>query len=110
MQTKTWSKHKIGSIDEERIQKGGPYLSFINRETLKTGLYVLPKGTVDGQTPHDLDEVYYIIEGRSKFFADGDTMDVEAGDVLFVAAKKEHRFSDIQEDLKILVFFSEARP
>ncbi len=91
------------------MSEGGPYLSFINEKSLKTGLYVLPKGSEDKQNLHELDEVYYIIEGQSKFFADGDTIGVRPGDVIFVKARIEHRFVDIERDLKILVFFSEFK-
>ena len=106
-QTPAWSSFKIDEIDQQRINKGGPYLSFLNERSLKTGLYVLPRGTEDKQNPHELDEVYYIIEGKSKFVVDGDQIDVNPGDTIFVKAKIEHRFIEIEEDLKILVFFSE---
>ncbi len=108
-QTPTWRSFKIDDINQKRLSEGGPYLSFLNEKSLKTGLYVLPKGTEDKQNPHDLDEVYYVIEGRSKFFVDGDTVDVSPGDVLYVKAQIEHRFKEITEDLKILVFFSEFK-
>ena len=108
-QTPNWSSFKIDAINEKRLSEGGPYLSFINEKSLKTGLYVLPKGSEDKQSPHELDEVYYIIEGKSKFFVNGDTVGVSPGDVIFVKARIEHRFVDIEQDLKILVFFSEFK-
>ncbi len=74
--------------------------------SLRTGLYVLPAGSVDTQSPHTEDEVYYVVRGRGRFTADGDDMAVETGAVLFVAAHAEHRFHAIEEDLEILVFFA----
>ena len=108
-QESNWSTINVADVDQQRIEKGGPYLSFINRDSLKTGLYVLPKGSEDKQKPHELDEVYYIVEGVSKFFVDGETIGVRPGDVIYVKAEKEHRFVEIEQDLKILVFFSEFR-
>ena len=108
-QTTNWSRINIAQVNEDRIKRGGPYLSFINRESLKTGLYVLPKNSEDKQNPHELDEVYYIIEGNSKFFVDGEVTEVREGDVIYVKSAIEHRFVDIEKDLKILVFFSEMR-
>lgn len=108
-QSANWSSVHIDEVNKERQQKGGPYLSFINKNTLKTGLYVLPKGSEDKQTPHELDEVYYVIEGSANFFVDGETIEAKAGDVIYVKAAIEHRFIDIKETLKILVFFSEVR-
>lgn len=108
-QVPNWSSFKIKDVNDKRLSEGGPYLSFLNEKSLKTGLYVLPKGIEDKQNPHELDEVYYIIEGRSKFFVDGEVVGVNPGDVLYVKAQIEHRFLDIEEDLKILVFFSEFK-
>ncbi len=108
-QTPNWSSFKIEDVNDKRLSQGGPYLSFLNEKSLKTGLYVLPKGTEDKQNPHELDEVYYIIEGQSKFSVDGDIADIFPGDILYVKAQIEHRFVDITQDLKILVFFSEFK-
>ncbi len=87
-----------------------PYLPFLNVPTLRTGLYALPAGGTDGQQPHDKDEVYYVIEGRSGMTIDDEEYMIEPGSVIFVAAHAEHRFHDIKEDLQLLVFFSEAEP
>ncbi len=86
------------------------YLHFLSEPTLRTGLYALPADGVDRQQPHDKNEVYYVIEGRASITIDGQTYPVEPGSVIFVAAKVEHRFYDIEEDLQLLVFFSEAEP
>ena len=61
---------------------GERYLPFLERSTLKAGLYVLPKGAVDKQQPHTLDEVYYVVEGRSKFKVGEKEMNVTPGTVL----------------------------
>ncbi len=91
-------------------ESGRPYLPFLNVSTLRTGLYALPAGGTDGQQPHDKDEVYYVIEGRSGMTIDDEEYMIEPGSVIFVAAHAEHRFHDIEEDLQLLVFFSEAEP
>ena len=89
---------------------GAPFHVFLDEPTMSAELYELAAGHVDTQTPHELDELYYIISGKSKFISDGQHYDVKTGDTIFVAAKIEHRFYDIQEDLKILVVFSKVEP
>jgi len=89
-------------------ESGRAYLPFLSEPMLRTGLYALPAGGTDGQQPHDKDEVYYVIEGRSGMTIDGQQYTIEPGSVIFVAAKAKHRFHDIEEDLQLLVFFSEA--
>ncbi len=88
---------------------GGPWSQLIATPTLTVGRYRLPKGGVDGQQPHDRDEVYYVIAGRAQLTAGGETRTVAAGDAVFVAAHVEHRFHDLEADLDVLVFFSAAR-
>ena len=34
--------------------------------------------------------------------------EVRPGSIIFVAAEREHRFYDIQEELEVLVFFAPA--
>jgi mannose-6-phosphate isomerase-like protein (cupin superfamily) len=87
---------------------GRPYLEFLREASLSMGLYVLPAGGVDGQKPHSEDEVYYIASGRGQIQVAGENRQVEPGSVVFVAARVEHRFHSISEDLHILVFFAPA--
>jgi mannose-6-phosphate isomerase-like protein (cupin superfamily) len=68
-----------------------------------------PAGSVDEQQPHTEDEVYLVWSGRAVLTVAGDSVPVEPGSVAFVAAGVEHRFSEIDEDLETLVFWSPAR-
>jgi len=86
------------------------WLPFLEREALSSGIYRLPKGGVDGQSPHADDEVYHVLAGRARLTAGEETFAVEPGSIVYVAAGVEHRFHDIEEDLEVLVFFSKYRP
>jgi len=68
-----------------------------------------PAGSADDQQPHPEDEVYYVASGRAMLTVNGEARPVGAGSVAFVAAGVEHRFTDITEDLDVLVFWSPAR-
>ena len=63
-----------------------------------------PRGP-DLQTPHDQDELYVIASGRGAFFVGGQRVAFGPGDVLFVAAKVEHRFEDFSDDFAVWVVF-----
>ncbi len=97
-------------LQHQHEQLGRPYLSFLERASMRAGVYRLPAGSKDTQSPHGLDELYYVVAGRSGFTADGVTKSIGAGDVLYVEREVEHRFHDIEEDLELLVFFSTAQP
>ena len=51
---------------------------------MSLGTYSIPAGAEDPQQPHKGDEVYLITAGRARFTAAGETVDVAAGDALFV--------------------------
>ncbi len=84
--------------------------AFLERPSMTCGIYRLAAGARDRQEPHDRDEVYYVVEGKGRFSAAGETRAVAPGDVLFVEREAEHRFHDITEELVLLVFFSSAKP
>jgi mannose-6-phosphate isomerase-like protein (cupin superfamily) len=72
------------------------------------GLYVLPAGGVDHQQPHAEDEVYHVVAGRGRITVADETTDVGPGSVVYVARTVPHRFHDITEELRIVVFFAPA--
>ena len=87
---------------------GGPWAELLRVPDLSVGLYVLGAGDVDGQQPHTEDEVYVVLEGRSRFTAGTETREVRPGDVIFVPAEVPHRFHDIDEELRVVVVFGPA--
>ena len=76
--------------------------------TMSVGVYVLPTGAVDGQSPHSEDEIYYVVRGRAHFHHGRDDAPVGPGDVLFVPAREPHRFHSVTEELVLLVVFAPA--
>ena len=99
---------RVAEINQQRSQSGKLYREFLRLPAMSAGLYVLPAGGADPQKPHHEDELYYVVRGRARFKAGGEDQEVSAGSVIFVAAKVEHRFYGITEDLEVLVFFAPA--
>ena len=105
-----WEAYQLDQLQKQLISSGKSYLPFLNRNTLKTGLYVLEGGAEDKQQPHELDEVYYIISGKANLRVEDDVFPVTTGSVVFVKAGAFHKFEGITEELQTLVFFSQAQP
>ena len=84
------------------------YLEFLKVHALSMGLYILPVGGIDPQSPHTEDEVYYVVNGKAKIRVGKEDRDVGAGSIVYVAKKVEHRFHSIDEELQVLVFFAPA--
>jgi len=89
-------------------QSNDYYLEFLRVPSLSAGIYMLPAGGVDPQEPHTEDEVYYVVSGRGSIQVDTESRPVEAGSVVFVGAKVDHRFHSITENLVLLVLFAPA--
>ncbi len=88
----------------------GHWAEFLNVETLRAGIYRLPVDATDPQQPHAEDEVYYVIEGRAVLRVEDEIKPVQPGAIVFVPAGVPHRFEQIDRDLLVLVFFSNAPP
>jgi mannose-6-phosphate isomerase-like protein (cupin superfamily) len=88
--------------------EGRRYTEDLRAPDLSVGTYCIPAGGKDTQAPHTEDEVYVVVSGRARLTAESGTVDVEPGSVLWVPAGEEHRFTDIAEDLTVLVFFAPA--
>lgn len=59
----------------------------------------------DFQTPHEQDELYIVVSGSGEFVANGKTYQFTPGDVLFVPAGLEHRFTTFSKDFVTWVIF-----
>ena len=98
----------IAEAEKRREQSGKRYLEFLRVRAMSAGAYVLPAGAADPQSPHQEDEMYYVVRGRARMRAGSEDRAVSEGSVIFVAAGVEHRFHDITEELVVLVFFAPA--
>ena len=78
----------------------------LRSDLLSVGLYILPAGGTDDQTPHGEDEVYYAVKGRAKIRVGESDHPVQPGTVLFVPARAVHYFHDIKEELILVVFWA----
>ncbi|MFY9561242.1 MAG: cupin domain-containing protein [Terriglobales bacterium] len=98
----------LEDLNRQRAEKGRLYLEFLRIPAMSAGVYVLPKGGTDPQKPHREDEMYYVVRGRARMQIGSEHVEVRAGSIIFVEAKVEHRFYDIQDELEVLVFFAPA--
>ena len=95
-------------IERLRTAAGKRYFEFLRVPAMSAGFYVLPVGGTDPQKPHNEDELYYVVRGKARMRIGAEEQTVSEGSVIFVAAKVEHRFFDIKEELQVLVFFAPA--
>ena len=100
--------YELPQLISQRKAENKRYLEFLKVPDLSMGLYVLPAGGIDPQTPHTEDEVYYVVAGRARIKVADEDHDVQAGSIVYVARNVEHRFHSIKEELTVIVFFAPA--
>ncbi len=105
-----WKVFELNEVVERRAAEGAPYLEFLRVPDLSCGIYFLPAGAKDLQSPHDEDEVYYVISGRARLRVEEEDRVVGPGSILYVAATSVHSFIEIEEDITLLVFFASGGP
>jgi mannose-6-phosphate isomerase-like protein (cupin superfamily) len=104
---KAMKAQEIPDLDPHpRDADGHGYIDFLSSDKLSVGLAVWPAGVTDRQTPHTEDEVYYVIRGRGAIRVGDEDRGVRSGSLVFVSAGVEHRFHDIEEELRVLVFWA----
>ena len=99
---------ELEDLRQQHFTSDQLYLEFLREPSMSMGLYVLPAGSTDPQSPHNEDEVYVVLNGRSQIMVAGEDRPVQKGSIIFVGKQIEHRFHSIEEELQILVFFAPA--
>ena len=90
----------------EKLKNNNSYFqTFINKDSLAAGVLVLKPGEEDTQTPHDSDEVYYVISGDGFLKIKDKDYKVSKDKLFFVAKDVEHFFHGNTKELKVLYFF-----
>jgi mannose-6-phosphate isomerase-like protein (cupin superfamily) len=100
--------YELAQLISQQKESNKLYLEFLKVPDLSMGLYVLPTGGGDPQSPHTEDEVYYVVSGRARIKVADEDRTVQAGSIVYVAKNVEHRFHLIEEELTVLVFFVPA--
>ena len=100
--------YELSQLISQRTSTNKLYLEFLKVPDLSMGLYVLPAGGTDPQSPHTEDEVYYVVSGRAQIKVADENRTVQAGSIVYVEKNVEHRFHSIEEELTVIVFFAPA--
>ncbi len=88
------------------IKKSGSYYhTFINKDNLAAGILKLKPDEVDTQTPHESDEIYYIVRGDGFLRISEKDYPVSVAKAYFVGKNIEHKFHGNKKELVVLYFF-----
>jgi len=82
------------------------WIVHVSSDDLSLGTYSIPGGGLDDQTPHTEDEIYMVRSGRATLVTTSGIVDVGPGSVVFVPAGEPHRFTEVSEDLALVVVFA----
>ena len=96
----------MDELQQKYAAAESPYNEFLRRRGMSVGLYVLPVGAEDRQTPHMADEVYVVLQGRGRLRVVDEEVEVKPGIVISVDHGEDHQFIEVSEDLQMLVVFA----
>ena len=96
----------LDELQQKYAAAESPYNEFLRRRGMSVGLYVLPVGAEDRQTPHMADEVYVVLQGRGRLRVVDEGVEVKPGIVISVDHGEDHQFIEVSEDLQMLVVFA----
>jgi mannose-6-phosphate isomerase-like protein (cupin superfamily) len=96
---------EVARVNERLEAAGGGYEVVHTSPGLEVGVYVLVAPEPDRQQPHEEDELYLVLDGSGVLEIEGDSVSLEQGQALFVAAGADHRFT-AYEQLSVLVVFA----
>ena len=100
--------YELAQLISQRQASNKLYLEFLKVPDMSVGLYVLPAGGKDPQSPHTEDEVYYVMSGKAQITVADESRAVQAGSIVYVEKNVAHHFHSIEEELAVLVFFAPA--
>jgi mannose-6-phosphate isomerase-like protein (cupin superfamily) len=87
----------------ERLGPGG-YEVVYETDRLQVGIYVLVAPEPDTQTPHEWDELYFVLEGSGILDVEGERHPLDEGAAAFVASRAAHHFEDYERIVLLVVF------
>lgn len=92
------------------VPEGEPnqYREHLRVAALSIGTYCIPVGGKDGQLPHTEDEIYVVVRGRGRLLGESGEVEVGPGSVIYVPACEHHQFTEVSEDLSVVVVFAPA--
>jgi mannose-6-phosphate isomerase-like protein (cupin superfamily) len=100
--------YELSQLITQRADSNKLYFEFHKMPDFSMGIYVLPAGGTDPQSPHTEDEVYYVVSGKAQITVADESRVVQAGSIVYVEKNVAHHFHSIEQDLTVLVFFGPA--
>ncbi|MCY7341159.1 MAG: cupin domain-containing protein [Pseudonocardia sp.] len=92
------------------VPEGAPnqYREHLRAPAMSVGTYCIPVGGKDGQEPHTEDEIYVVVRGHARLVGESGEVEVGPGSVVYVPACELHQFTEVTDDLSVVVMFAPA--
>jgi len=94
----------ISDVKDRLVAADGGYEIVHESPGVEVGVYTLVAPEPDRQQPHDVDEIYIVLEGTGTLDVEGTSVPVREGHAVFVEAGARHQFTGY-EQLSVLVIF-----
>jgi len=91
---------------EQLEQENTNYIEVLSKDALSVELAQYPNP--EPKTPHETDELYFVISGSGMVHVGDERFAVDEGDVVYVEQGVEHDFFDIDDEITALVVFGNS--
>jgi mannose-6-phosphate isomerase-like protein (cupin superfamily) len=97
---------QAGTYTPPKGDEPNSWIEHMASDALSLGTYSIPAGGLDDQSPHTEDEIYVVRSGRATLVTPSGTAAVGPGCAIFVPAGEPHKFTEVTEDLTLVVVFA----
>ena len=105
-----WEQLEIEDLSDSLLAANTLYKSFIDRPSMEIGYMELNISDDDERNIPEIDQVYYIFEGKGVMAIGLDTLEINSGNILFAGQGKSGKVISITELLKIVFIYRKAIP
>src|SRR4051794_41939600 len=100
----------LDQLQQKYAAAQSPYNEFLRRRGMSVGLYNLPVGAEDKQTPHMADEVYFVVAGGGRARGGGGGSGGKAGGLFSGGPGGGPPFSDVTREPQTIGGFAPPDP
>ena len=94
------------NLIEQLERENTNYIEVLSEDSLSVELAQYPNP--ESKTPHETDELYFVISGSGMVHVGDERYAVDKGDVVYVEQGVEHDFFDIDDKITALVVFANS--
>jgi len=101
-------KVNIAETTSRLAEDGEMEVEAMREESFSFHVMRFEPGDEDSMHAHAEDEIYCVDTGRATLVAEGESVEVEPGDVVHLGPGTDHQFTDFEDEFVVTVMYAPA--